>query len=66
MIGTIGPDAEHNLARLRTRDADVDVVEHRTLTVALVLDNDTAVFQADLVEVVAVEAERAHAVDPGE
>ena len=57
---------ERNAARLRTRDAQIDVVERPLLAVALVIDGEIAVLEADLAQLAAVEAGGAEAVDPGQ
>ena len=51
---------------MRALDTDVDVAEHGTLAVALVFDDKLAILQADLIELIAIEAECPQAVDPGE
>src|SRR5271165_4678499 len=51
---------------MRALDTDVDVAEHRALAVALVLDDEPTILQADLVELITIETERPQAVDPGE
>src|SRR5262249_58218599 len=64
--GFLGADAGVACAARLTRQAQVDLVELRLLSVALVVDREAAALQADLAEVASVEAERAHGVEPGE
>ena len=56
--------AEDHAALLGPGQADVDLAEGPALAVALIVDDEIAVLEAELAQIVTVEAGRAEAVDP--
>ena len=62
----VGREAKDHAALRRPRQADIDPAERPTLAVALVVDDQIAVLEAEFAQIVAVEAGRAEAVDPGQ
>ena len=65
-LGRFRADRQRDAAGRRAGQAQIDVLEGPLLAVALVVDGEIAVLEADLAEVVAVEAGGAEPVDPGE
>ena len=59
-------DAERDAAAARTAHAQGDVLEAPVIAALAIVDDDVAVLDADLVQIVAVEARRAHAVEARE
>ena len=57
--GVLGAERELELARMRAREAQMDVLELRLVAGAHVVDDEVAALEADLGEVAAVEAQRA-------
>ena len=65
-LGILGLEPEDHAALGRPRQAHVDLVESPVLAVAPVVDDQIAVLEAELAQIVAVEAAGADAVDPGQ
>ena len=59
-------DAQRDAAVARTAQAERDVLEGPAIAALLVVDDQIAVLQTDLVEVLAVEPGQAQAVEPVE
>src|SRR5262249_2396058 len=65
-FGGLRAERYRDAAALRSRHAQIDIGERPLLAVALVVDGEVAILQANLGEVAAVETAGVEAVDPGE
>ena len=66
MFGIIRADRDDDAAGPRAFEAEIDVLKRRALAGALVVDDEAAVLEAELAQIVAVEPGLADAVEPGQ